>query len=81
MRRFIPRLVFNLAIMAMVLCFDVTGQPITCKSKAALQVFNKGITEYVFLRDPFYHLFEEALRLEDNELVIVHSLLVRIITR
>lgn len=58
------------------LCYDVTNQPVTCKSKKALQLFNKGLTEYVLVRDPFYPLFEEALLLEDGELVIVDSLLV-----
>lgn len=56
--------------------YDVTRQPITFKSKRALQLFNKGLTEYVLVRDPFYPLFEEALLLEDGDLVIVHSLLV-----
>ena len=60
------------------LCYDVTRQPITCKSKKALQLFNKGLTEYVLLREPFYPLFEEALLLENGELVIVDSLLVAV---
>ena len=55
---------------------DIIGQSLTCSSKKALKLFNEALTEYVLLRDNFYPTFAEALQLEDDSLVIVHSLLV-----
>ena len=57
-------------------CLDITGQPLTCSSKKVLKLFNEALTEYVLLRGNFYPTFAEALRLEDNSMVITHSLLV-----
>ena len=54
---------------------DITGQPVSCTNKKALECFNKGLTEYVLVRNNCLPHFEEALDL-DKSLVIAHSVTV-----
>ena len=54
---------------------DITGQPVSCTDKKALECFNKGLTEYVLVRDNCFPHFEEALDL-DESLIIAHSIIV-----
>jgi len=57
---------------------DVTGQPVCCDNKEALEEFNKGLNEYVLVQEDCAQHFQKALEL-DNSMTIVHSLMVRII--
>ena len=54
---------------------DLTGQPLTCTNKEALEWFNKGVVAYVSVRENSIPYFEKALQLDDS-LVLVHSMLV-----
>ena len=54
---------------------DLTGQPLPCTNKAALEWFNKGVVAYVSVREDALPYFEKALQLDDS-LVLVHSMLV-----
>ena len=54
---------------------DLTGQPLTCTNKEALEWFNKGVVAFVSVRESPLPYFEKALQLDDS-LVLVHSMLV-----
>ncbi len=54
---------------------DLTGQPLRCSSKEALDHFNQGLTEYVLAREDCAQHFKKALKL-DPTLVIPHSMMV-----
>ncbi len=55
--------------------YDLTRQPLHCSNKKALEHFNKGLTEYVLVREDCSQHFQNALKL-DNTLVIPHSMMV-----
>lgn len=55
---------------------DVTGLPLTCSSREAVNKFNKGLMAYVTLKESPVRWFEEAVECDRN-LVLAHCMLVR----
>ena len=54
---------------------DISGQPVTCSSKEALEWFNKGLVAYVAVRESSLTYFQTALQLDDS-FVLAHCLMV-----
>lgn len=48
---------------------DLTGQPMRCSNKKAIEHFNKGVVEYMLAREDCGQHFQKVLKMDDTMII------------